>query len=98
MKRILLLAILYSLLLIKTYSQSVAINTDGSTAHSSAILDIKSTNKGLLIPRMTSTERTAITSPAQGLFVFDLTTNSFWYYNGNTWNNLAQQASVPSAV
>lgn len=82
----------------KLYSQSVAIDTDGSTAHSSAILDIKSTSKGLLIPRMTSTERTAISSPAQGLFVFDLTTNSFWYYNGTAWNNLAQQASAPSAV
>ena len=91
---------LFSLLLLagNTYSQSVAINTDGTTAHSSAILDIKSTSKGLLIPRMTSTERTVIASPAQGLFVFDITTNSFWYYNGTTWNNLAQQASAPSAV
>jgi len=98
MKRIFLLPFACFLLVQKIYAQSVAINTDGTTAHSSAILDIKSTNKGLLVPRMTSTERTAITSPAQGLFVFDLTTNSFWYYNENTWNNLAQQASVPSAV
>ena len=92
------LAFFFLLFVSKAYSQSVAINTDGSTAHSSAIVDIKSTSKGLLIPRMTSTERTAIASPAQGLFVFDLTTNSFWYYNGTAWNNLAQQASAPSAV
>ena len=35
-------------------AQSVAINTDGTTAHTSAILDVKSTNKGMLAPRMTS--------------------------------------------
>ena len=56
------------------YAQGVAINEDGSAADSSAMLDVKSTTKGLLIPRMSSAERTAIPSPATGLMVFDNTT------------------------
>lgn len=71
------------------FSQNVAINTDGSSAHSSAILDVKSTAKGMLIPRMTSTQRTAIASPATGLMVYDTNTHSFWFYNGASWINMA---------
>ena len=56
-------------------AQSVSVNTDGSLPNASAILDIKSTTKGLLAPRMTSLQRTAIVSPANGLLVFDITTN-----------------------
>ena len=43
--------------------------------------------KGLLIPRMTDAEKTAIASPAQGLMIFNTTTNSFQYYNGVSWIN-----------
>jgi hypothetical protein len=70
-------------------AQSVAINNDGSVANLSAILDIKSVNKGLLIPRMSSAQRTAISSPAEGLKVFDTDTKSFWYYNGTGWLQVA---------
>jgi len=75
-------------------AQSVAINTDGTTPNSSAILDIKSITKGLLIPRMTSLQRTAISSPANGLMVFDITTNSLWFYNGTAWNVLSAGSST----
>ena len=51
----------------------------------SSALDITATNKGFLMPRLTTAQRTAITSPATGLQVFDTDTNSFWYYNGATW-------------
>ncbi|MFK7971145.1 MAG: hypothetical protein AB8F95_12295, partial [Bacteroidia bacterium] len=66
-----------------SFAQSVGINETGTNPDSSAILDVKSTTKGVLIPRMTSTERTNISDPAIGLMVFDITTNSFWYQNGN---------------
>ncbi|MEJ8820357.1 hypothetical protein [Lacibacter sp. H407] len=66
-------------------AQSAAINTDGSNADASAILDVKSTNKGFLLPRMTTAQRTAIVLPAKGLKVFDTDTNSFWFYNGTAW-------------
>jgi hypothetical protein len=66
----------------------VGINTTGATADPSAILDISSTTKGLLIPRMTTAQRAAIPTPAIGLLVYDINTNSNWFYNG-TWTNMA---------
>ncbi|MBO9201397.1 MULTISPECIES: tail fiber domain-containing protein [Niastella] len=69
-------------------AQSVAINTDGSTANASAILDVKSDTKGLLIPRLTTVQRTAITSPATGLLVFDTDTNTFWFFDGTIWKKM----------
>lgn len=48
----------------------VAINTDGSTVNSSAMLDVKSTTKGFLPPRMTQAQVTAISEPAEGLMVY----------------------------
>lgn len=66
-------------------AQGVAINEDNSNPDPTAILDVKSTNKGMLVPRMSSTQRTAITTPAIGLLVFDLTSNGFWYFDGTVW-------------
>ncbi len=74
--------------LITDNGAGVAINTSNTLPHSSALLDLTSNNKGILIPRMLSAERTAIVSPASGLLVFDNTTNSFWFYNGTAWAEL----------
>ncbi len=63
----------------------VAINNDGSTPDASAMLDIKSTNSGLLIPRMTNTDRDNIATPATGLMVFSTDDNVFYYYDGTNW-------------
>ncbi len=65
-------------------AQNVGINEDGSSPDASAILDVKSTTKGVLIPRVTTTERLAIPSPAVGLIVYDIITKTFWYQDGNT--------------
>lgn len=62
----------------------VSISTDNSDPAPSAMLDIQSTDKGVLIPRMASTARLAINAPADGLMVYDTTTESFWYYD-NEW-------------
>lgn len=51
----------------------------------SSALDITSTTQGLLAPRMTTTERTAIVSPAKGLLVFDADLNVFYFYDGTSW-------------
>ena len=53
----------------------------------SAKLHVSATDKGFLPPRMTSSQRTSISSPAVGLQVFDITTNSIWYYDGASWIN-----------
>ena len=66
----------------------VGINTDGTDPDASAMMDIKSTSKGLLIPRMTTTQRTNISSPATGLLVFDTTTESFWFNTSAGWVEL----------
>ena len=50
--------------------EGVSINEDGSTADVSSILDVKSTSKGILIPRMTEVQRSGIASPATGLLIF----------------------------
>src|SRR6266496_6099122 len=80
MKKIFFLS-LTAIICLKSFSQNVAINTTGIAADNSAMLDVSSSSKGLLIPRMTTTQRTAIVSPANGLMVFDNTTNSFWYFS-----------------
>lgn len=76
-----------------SYSQ-VAINTTGNNANGSAMLDVESTTKGILIPRMTTAQRTAIGSPASGLLVYDNTTSSFWFYNGSAWTELVAGAAI----
>ncbi|MEI6456550.1 MAG: hypothetical protein WCO93_09705, partial [bacterium] len=62
--------ILFLLAFSNALFSQVGINTDGSNPDSSAILDVKSDNKGFLPPRMTKTERNAIVNPTDGLIVF----------------------------
>ncbi|MBI4649045.1 MAG: hypothetical protein HY738_21265, partial [Bacteroidia bacterium] len=61
---------------------------DGYTAHTSAMLDVKSSTKGMLVPRLTTEQRNAIASPATGLLVFDVSLGSFYFYNDSVWVNL----------
>ncbi len=69
----------------------VAINEDATDPHKSAILDIKSTHMGLLIPRMNFSQMYNIKQPATGLLVFNTSANYFYYYDGENWKNLANQ-------
>lgn len=64
--------------------QGVAINNDNSTPDPSAMLDVKSTNKGMLVPRMTLSQRTAISNPATGLLVFQTDGTAGLFYNSGT--------------
>jgi hypothetical protein len=59
-----------------------------SSINASAKLQIDSTTKGFLPPRMTTTQKNAIASPAAGLVLYDSTTNKLQCYNGSTWNDL----------
>src|SRR6188768_1364914 len=69
------------------YAQNVAINAAGSPAAPTAILDISSNSKGMLVPRMSTVERNMILNPAQGLLVYDLDSRNFWFYDGG-WNQI----------
>ncbi len=63
-------------------AQSMAISNDGSEADASAILELKSDSKGLLIPRVANTG--AVPTPATGLLVYVTGTNPGFYYNSGT--------------
>ncbi len=74
----LLVAGLFSFFLPRqAYSQGVAINAGAQPADPSAQLDISSQQKGLLIPRLTQTERGNITLPAKALLIYNLTNQQF---------------------
>ncbi len=67
---------------LKIAKAQVAINSTGAAPSLNAMLDISSTNKGLLIPRMTTANRIALTATAtDGLLLYDTNTQSFWYYS-----------------
>lgn len=74
------------------YAQNVSINKDGSTPNSSAMLDVSATDAGMLLPRMTESQRDAISTPATGLIIYQ-TDNvpGFRYYNGTIWVPFAKQ-------
>ena len=67
-------------------AQQVGIGT--TTPHASALMDVSSTSKGMLVPRMTTAQRNAIASPAQGLLVYDTDVKGFMFYNGTAWTSL----------
>ncbi len=75
-------------------AQNIAINATGTSPDASAMLDVQSTSKGMLVPRMTTVQRTAIASPATGLLVFDNTTGSFWFKNTSKWVELIDSSNT----
>ena len=70
---------------VASFSQ-VGIGT--TTPMFSAVLDVSSTTKGMLIPRMSTTQRDAIASPDNGLQIYNTTLNALQTYNGTNWNSL----------
>lgn len=84
MKRSTFLLLMCFMICIKLYSQ-VSVNSDGSEAENSAILELKSTNKGFLPPRMTQEQIGEITSPADGLIVYCITDGKLYIYNGSSY-------------
>lgn len=72
--------------------QNMGIGTE--TPNPSAMLDITSTDKGILIPRMTSAQMNAILA-VNGLLIYNTTTNSFWYYDGTQWVELGAGGGTP---
>jgi len=71
----------------------VAINVDGSTANNAAMLDVSSTSKGILIPRMTKAQRDLIGSPVAGLMIYQTDdTPGFYFHDGSGWKLIGSGA------
>ena len=89
MKKLIILLAIFTT--VATTAQSVGINADGSAANATAMLDVSSTTKGFLPPRMTGAQRATITSPAQGLMIYCTDCGTYGetqVYNGSSWVNM----------
>ncbi len=87
------LLILFSMLIvcITAFSQNVGIGT--TSPSSSALLELRSTTKGLLIPRLNTAQKQSIAAPAAGLLVYDTTLRLLSYWTGSVWQNAAASAN-----
>lgn len=112
MHKILSLTVIGCLLLTIAKSQGVAINSDGSAPDTSAMLDVKSSNKGVLIPRLSLTgthDSATIHFPKTSLLVYNTATAGgltpgFYYWNKDTWttfggfNYVCNRTLTPMAI
>ena len=93
-----LLSLLPGIFLATFLSAQVAVNTSGTPPHASAMLDVSSTNKGLLVPNVSLTDVTTVTpigSPATGLLVWNTNASvtggsgvGFYFWDGSKWQSL----------
>lgn len=81
--RLLLTSFCFLLVFALSAQNQVGINQ--SNVDRSAVLEMNSTTKGFLLPRMNTGNRNSISSPAQGLFIYETTSNALWYFNGAGW-------------
>lgn len=85
MKKYLLLLMILVLGANTLSAQGVAVSATATTPDASAILDVNSTAKGFLPPRMTTVQRDAIASPATGLVIYNTTTGCLNYWRQTAW-------------
>ncbi|MDP3680927.1 MAG: hypothetical protein Q8R22_08840 [Flavobacterium sp.] len=85
-KKVLQACVLFFMIITTNVFAQVGIGT--ITPHASSVLDVSSTTQGMLTPRMTTVQRAAIASPADGLMVYDTDLKSFYHYNSTltSWN------------
>jgi hypothetical protein len=75
---------------------NVSIGT--TSVENSAIFNVSSNSKGILIPRMTQSERNLISNPATGLFIFQIDNNpGFYYFDGSNWVGILNTNSSNSS-
>jgi hypothetical protein len=74
----------------KAFSGNVGIGTTSPAA--SALLDVASTTKGVLLPRMSTTQINAISSPAEGLTVYNTVLSTLCFFNGISWQKVTSTA------
>jgi hypothetical protein len=74
-------------------AQNIGISSDGSLPDPHAMLDIKASDKGLLIPRTSTTTRLLIPN-TKGLLLYDTTTSTFWFNDGSQWQQISNGSSA----
>jgi len=93
MKNKILFLIAFTILFLGEAKAQIGIGTN--TPDASAILDITASAKGLIVPRMTTTQRGAINSPTAGLLIYNTTTNALEIANSSSlWVNLSTGATT----
>lgn len=97
MKKIILSLSLFSLLIFDLNAQ-VKIGDNPNTINAASMLEIESTTKGLLIPRMTTAQRNAIVTPPNGMQIFNTTTNLLNIYRVNQWEVVAMTNPLDNLV
>lgn len=81
------LKIIVSIILVLiSYNMQAQVGIGTTSPDASSMLDVQSTTKGLLIPRMTTAQKNAIASPADGLMVYDTDIGKFNFYNNSAWS------------
>jgi hypothetical protein len=87
-----IIVIIISVIFFSDLKGQVGIGT--TTPNSSAALEINDTTRGLLIPRMTMSNRLSISNPATGLMIYQTDSSSgFWFYTGNKWGSVSTSLS-----
>lgn len=76
------ITLFFTLFFLTSYAQ-VGIGTENPDA--SSLLELKSDSQGMLTPRMSTTDRLAISNPAEGLLVYDTDETSFYFYSTGVW-------------
>jgi len=80
------------LLMITLFGKAQQVGIGTTTPNVSAKLEISSTNSGFLPPRMTAVQRIAISTPAEGLLVYQTDdSKGYYYYTGGTWSSLRDE-------
>lgn len=75
----------FALFFAKNIEAQLGVNATNAAPNAKAMLDVESTNKGILIPRMITASRDAITSPPNGLMIYNTSTNKFNFFDGTSW-------------
>lgn len=81
-----LISIVALLVSLNSFAQ-LGIKETNAAPNTKAMLDVESPNKGVLIPRLSTTNRDAIAAPPAGLLIYNSTTNLFNYWNGSSWTD-----------